>query len=310
MRRFDIHLNALRAFEAAARLASFSKAAKELHVSHSTISHHITGLEKSLGRELFLRQNRRVILTNEAENLFRLLKCSFDDISSELEVLKQNVAKNKSLNVTVTPAFANKWLIPNLRSFREVHPDIEVRVHPSLEFIDFNQDKIDVGIRNGLGNWSGLESELLMPVHMTPLCAPSLLERFNGALNPQSLTELTLIHADVSSGTGIQSEWCEWLTKAGLDEIDCTHGLSFKDPSLALQAAIDGLGVAMGYVELAKDDLAKGKLVQPFELVVKHPWSYFIVIPEDNIGDNHTTLFCDWLRQQMSNQSSTILGSD
>ena len=117
MRRFNIHLNALRAFEAAARLSSFSEAAKELHVSHSTISHHIKGLEKSLDKKLFLRQNRQVVLTNEAESLFRLLKNSFDDISSELELLRDNGVK-KPLRVTVTPSFANKWLIPNLRSFR------------------------------------------------------------------------------------------------------------------------------------------------------------------------------------------------
>lgn len=298
MRRLDIHLNALRAFEAAARLSSFSEAAKELHVSHSTISHHIRGLESSLGKELFLRQNRRVILTNEAESLYRLLKRSFDDISSELEVLRENDNTSQSLNVTVTPSFANKWLIPNLRSFRETHPDIEVQVHPSLDLSDFSRDAIDVGIRNGLGNWSGLKSELLMSVHMTPLCAPSLLDESNNSLHPKVLKEFTLIHADVSSGTGIQSEWCEWLSKAETDEVDCTHGLSFKDPSLALQAAIDGLGIAMGYVELAADDLATGRLVQPFDLVVKHPWSYFIVIPENNIGDIQTRLFCDWLRQQ------------
>jgi len=118
MRRLDIHLNSLRAFEAAARLSSFSEAAKELHVSHSTISHHVTGLEKSLGKALFLRQNRSVVLTHEAESLFRLLRRSFDDISSELEALRED-NKKKSLNVAVTPAFANKWLIPNLRSFRE-----------------------------------------------------------------------------------------------------------------------------------------------------------------------------------------------
>lgn len=300
MRRFNIHLNALRAFEAAARLSSFSEAAKELHVSHSTISHHIKGLEKSLGKELFLRQNRRVILTNEAESLFRLLKNAFDNISSELEALKEDSSK-KALNVTVTPAFANKWLIPNLRSFREIHPDIEVKVHPSLELNDFNRDGIDVGIRNGLGNWPGLKSELLMSVNMTPLCAPSLLNESKSPISVDALSDLTLIHADVSYGTGIESEWHEWLSVIGTHDIDSKHGLSFKDPSLALQAAIDGLGVAMGYVELATDDLANGRLVQPFDFIVKHPWSYYIVIPVDNTDDYQTQLFCDWLRQQTKN---------
>ncbi len=297
MRRFNIHLNALRAFEAAARLSSFSEAAKELHVSHSTISHHIKGLEESLGRKLFLRQNRRVILAKEAESLLRLLKHSFNDISSELEALKQGDEKS-ALRVTVTPSFANKWLIRNLRSFRETHPDIEVQIHPSLELSDFSREKLDVGIRNGLGDWSGLKSELLMSVHMTPLCAPSLFNGLKGSMSLDKLKQFTLIHADVSDGTGLRSEWHEWLLAIGADEIDSSHGLSFEDPSMALQAAIDGLGIAMGYVELAADDLATGRLVQPFDMEVQHPWSYYMVIPEDNIGDRQTQLFCDWLRQQ------------
>jgi len=304
MRRLNIQLNALRAFEAAARLLSFSEAAKELNVSHSTISHHIKGLEASIGKALFLRQNRQVILTKEAEPLFKLLKNSFDDIASELESLKDS-DKTKALNVAVTPSFANKWLIPNLRSFREIHPEIDVKVHPSLELSDFKQDGIDVGIRNGTGDWFGLKSELLMSVHMTPLCAPNLLNDSLDSISPSSLDKFTLIHADVSDGTGIQSEWCEWLS-AIESNADCTHGLSFKDPSLALQAAIDGLGIAMGYIELAAEDLTKNKLVRPFELTVKHPWSYFIVTPEDKIKDHQTQLFCNWLREQTTDINSAL----
>lgn len=296
MRRFGVHLNALRAFEAAARLSSFSGAAAELHVGHSTISHHIKGLEKSLGKELFLRKNRCVILTSDAEALYRILKHSFDDISAELEVLRQDITKTP-LKVTVTPSFANKWLVPNLRSFRAIHPDIEVQVYPSLALNDFSHDKLDVGVRNGMGNWPGLTAELLMPVHMTPLCAPTVFNGSMGSMDPQELEQFTFIHADVSEGIGMESEWREWLLAVGADKIKCDQGLSFKDPGLALQAAIDGLGIAMGYLELAADDLATGRLVQPFEVKVRHPWSYYIVLPEDNIGDPQTQVFCDWLRQ-------------
>ena len=303
MRRFGVHLNALRAFEAAARLSSFSGAARELHVSHSTISHHIKGLEKSIGTELFLRQNRRVILTGEAEALHRVLTQSFDNISSELEALRQS-GSTKPLRVTVTPSFANKWLIRNLGSFRESHPEVEVQVHPSLELSNFSRDELDIGVRNGLGHWSGLKTELLMTVHMTPLCAPSLFNGPKGSMNSEALKQFTMIHADVSFGTGLQSEWREWLSAAGLGTVDCSHGLSFKDPSLALQAAIDGLGIAMGYVELAADDLVTGRLVQPFDLEVRHPWSYYIVIPEDNVGDPQTKLFSDWLRREAAKLKS------
>lgn len=303
MRRFGVHLNALRAFEAAARLSSFSGAARELHVSHSTISHHIKGLEKSIGKVLFLRQNRRVILTGEAEALLRVLTQSFDNISSELETLRQS-GSAKPLRVTVTPSFANKWLVRNLGSFRESHPDVEMQVHPSLELSDFSRDELDIGVRNGLGVWPGLKAELLMAVHMTPLCSPKLFDGPKGSMDLDALQQFTMIHADVSYGTGLQSEWREWLSAAGQSAVNCDHGLSFKDPSLALQAAIDGLGIAMGYVELAENDLATGRLVQPFELEVRHPWSYYIVVPEDNVGDRQTRLFSDWLRREVKKHIS------
>jgi len=303
MRRFGVHLNALRAFESAARLSSFSGAAAELNVSHSTISHHIKGLEKSLGKQLFLRQNRRVILTNEAEGLYRILKHSFDDISSELEVLRQG-STNAPLKVTVTPSFANKWLVPKLRDFRETHPNVEVQLHPSLALNDFSRDGLDVGVRAGLGNWPSLNAELLMPVHMTPLCAPSVFGGPMNSMNLRELEQLTLIHADVSEGIGMTSEWREWLSAVGANDIDCDRGLSFKDPGLALQAAVDGLGIAMGYLQLAADDLANGRLIQPFELILRHPWSYYIVLPEDNIGDPQTQVFCDWLRQQANSPAN------
>lgn len=299
MRRFGVHLNGLRAFEAAARLSSFSRAAEELHISHSTVSHHVNGLEKALGVELFVRRNRRVVLTSAGETLLPVLKSSFDKISSTLEALKASNAES-ALRVTVTPSFANKWFVPRLRRFREAHRDIEIQLNPSLSLADFKRDRFDVGVRSGSGEWPGLKAELLMPINMTPLCSPSLLDGRAGIESPKELREFTLIHADVGHGIGIESEWREWLKAVGADDVDCKHGLSFHDPGLALDAAIDGLGIAMGYVELAAGDLADGKLVQPFATKVQHPWSYYIVIPEDNVGDRQVKVFCDWLRAELT----------
>lgn len=299
MRRFGVHLNGLRAFEAAGRLSSFSLAAEELHVSHSTISHHVSSLEKALGVALFVRRNRRVVLTNAGETLLPVLKNSFDKISSTLEALKASKTES-ALRVTVTPSFANKWFVPRLRRFREAHPDIEVQLNPSLSLADFKRDRFDVGVRCGSGEWPGFKAELLMPIHMTPLCSPSLLKGRAGIESSKELCDFTLIHADVGHGIGIESEWREWLAAIGADDVDCKHSLSFHDPGLALDAAIDGLGIAMGYVELAADDLADGKLIQPFATEVQHPWSYYIVIPEDNVGDPQVKVFCDWLRAELT----------
>ena len=298
MRRFGLHLNSLRAFEAAARLLSFSQAAKELHVSHSTISHHVKGLERALGVALFIRQNRRVELTSAGEALLPVLKNSFDCISAALETIRQS-SDRKALKVTVTPSFANKWLIPHLRRFQENYPGIEVQLQSSLELADFGQDDIDLGVRTGRGEWSGLRAELLMPIHMAPVCSPGLLEGRGAIVSPDELSDFTLIHADVSPGIGIESEWRAWLTAVDAGDFDCSHGLSFHDPGQALQAAIDGLGVAMGYIELAAGDLAEGRLIRPFAESVQHPWSYYIVTPEDHVGDEQTAIFCDWLRTEV-----------
>ncbi len=296
MKQFGVPLNALRAFEAAARLKSFSKAAAELHVTHSTISHHIKNLEGSLGRKLFIRESRQVKLTKQAENLSRILERSFRQISAELSSLDISKA-NSAVKVAVTPSFANKWLVPNLKLFRDRFPHIEVEIYPSLDFVDFSQEQFNLGIRTGLGHWSGLEAELLIPVHMTPLCAPSLLAETNTDNVINLLQQHTLIHADVSQGVDIISEWHEWAMAANIPQLDTSTGLSFNDPGIALQAAIDGLGIAMGYLELAQSDIAAGRLVQPFAIEVKHPWSYYLVLPVNSDEDTNTRLFCDWLKQ-------------
>jgi len=297
MRRYNIHLNALRAFESAARLSSFSKAADELHISHSTISHHIKGLENGLGVELFSREKRNVVLTQEGETIFPVLKDSFDAISEVLGKVQRNT-KTKELNVTVTPTFANKWLVGHLKSFQLKRPNVRVRLHATMELVDFNKESIDVGIRTGTGDWPGLKSEILMPIHMTPLCSPSLIESHKGKFGIDDLRSLTFIHADVSRGVGIESEWREWLDSNGGSHLECDNGLFFHDPGLALQAAVDGLGVAMGYVELAKNDIEENRLVRPFEFKTAHPWSYYIVTPEDNSGDPLVSEFCEWLLEE------------
>ncbi len=301
MRRYGVHLNALRAFEAAARLSSFSQAGNELNVSHSTISHHIKGLEQELGVKLFLRENRQVTATAEAEKLFHVLQKSFDEISAALEEFPRNQSL-EPIKVTVTPSFANKWLIPHLRRFRKAHPEIEVQVKPSLKLNDFVSEKLDIGVRTGLGKWPGLSSQHLMSVTMTPLCSRSYLEEKGGKITLDTISESTLIHADVIPGTGIESEWQEWLSTTRMSHVEPENNLSVQDPGLALLAAKDGLGIAMGYLELASVEIAKGELIQLFPTVVNHPWSYYVVTPENNIGDIRVTTFCEWLKDEVSKQ--------
>jgi LysR family glycine cleavage system transcriptional activator len=304
MNLLGVHMNALRAFEAAARLKSFSKAATELHVTHSTISHHVKGLESALGKPLFNRGHRQVELTQEAEKLSLVLQQSFKSITTELATLRkrQNIT---SLKVAVTPTFANKWLVPNLKHFRKAYPEIEVKVHPSLELMDLKQGNFNLAVRTGAGDWPGLRAQKAMPIHMSPVCAPDFFNKHQGKSILDMLEKSTLIHADVSEGVGIVSEWDEWASAAGLNALNTQTGLSFADPGIALQAAVDGLGIAMGYLELAQSDIDKGNLVQPFELTVPHPWSYYVVTPDDQEKDEVTSLFCNWLCHLTNGQRQT-----
>lgn len=297
MRRFGIHLNALRAFEAAARHCSFTKAADELNVSHSTISHHIKGLEEQLGTNLFLRQKRTVVLTSAGEMLLPVLKNSFDRISTTLETIK-NGDDEKPLRITLTPSFSNKWFIPRLHRFTEANEGIEVELKQSLSSQDFERTRFDVGVRFGLGEWPGLKTELLLPIRMTPLCSPKILQHGQPLENPNDLIGRTFIHADVDDARDSRSEWQTWLDAMGASDIDCRHGLSFQDPGLALNAARDGLGIAMGYLELAADDLESGQLVRPFVAEVQHHWPYYIVVPENKVEDPQVQIFCEWLRSE------------
>lgn len=298
MSRIGVHLNGLRAFEAAARLSSFSKAADELHVSHSTVSHHIKGLEQSLGIDLFVRQNRRVVLTQAGRDLLPVLRESFENISRQLELIKQG-DKSPALRVTVTPSFATKWLVPRLKKFRESRPDIDLLVKPSLALSDYRQDRFDVGIRSGLGQWPRLKSELLMATHMSPLCSPELIERTSELKTPADVLQHTLLNADTGDSAGSAGEWHAWLDAMGIAEFGKPRQLSFEDPALALNAAVDGLGIAMGYLELAADDIESGRLVQPFAAQIEHQWSYYIVTPEDESANPLAEVFCDWLRAEM-----------
>lgn len=298
MSRIGVHLNGLRAFEAAARLSSFSKAADELHISHSTVSHHIKGLEQSLGIDLFVRQHRRVILTEAGRDLLPVLRESFENISRQLDQIKRG-DKSPVLRVTVTPSFATKWLVPRLKKFREARPDIDLLVKPSLALSDYRQDRFDVGIRAGLGQWKRLRAELLMATHMSPLCSPDLIEKTSDLKIPEDVLQHTLLNADTGEYAGTAWEWHAWLDAMGISEFGNPRQLSFEDPALALNAAIDGLGIAMGYVELASDDLANGRLVQPFAAQIEHPWSYYIVTPEDEASNPLVDAFCDWLRAEM-----------
>ena len=296
MRRRSLHFNSLRAFEAAARHLSFTRAADELCVTHSAVSHQVRLLEETLGSDLFVRTNRGVTLTEAGHTLLPVLAESFDRIANTLDGLVATTGPDQ-LRVTTTPTLAAKWLIPRLGDWRHAHPDIAIHLHPALAYLDLATEGADVAIRCGVPPWPGLVDEFFLPIHMTPLCSRSFLSSLGDAPNPEDLLQTTLIHADIT-GHELGEEWKTWLRAAGVDAPRTLPGLSFHDPSLALQAAMDGLGIAMGYVELAAADIEAGRLARPFPFAVPHHFSYYLVYDHARRAEPGIAAFRDWLLGQ------------
>lgn len=298
MNRRSLHFNSLRAFEAAARHQSLSRAAQELCVTHSAVSHQIKRLEAMLDTSLFHRSNRGIQLTEAGEMLLPVLVDAFDRIETALEGFTTKTL-SASLTVTTTPTFASKWLIPRLHGWngQEAHPRIHLL--PTLNILEFKEHGVDIAIRCGLPPWPGLESEYLLSVHMSPICSPAFLTEYGPLHSPEDVLKFSLIHADVGSRP-LGEEWRAWLQAAGVSAENNLEGLSFSDPWLATQAAADGMGLAMGYIEFIQNDLLSGKLVRPFDIRVQNRLSYNLVYPKDRRDDQKIRTFRDWIMGEVT----------
>ncbi|MEM7124403.1 MAG: transcriptional regulator GcvA [Pseudomonadota bacterium] len=304
MRRRSLHFNSLRAFEAAARHLSFSRAADELAVTHSAVSHQIRQLEEMLGIALFIRTNRGVALTEAGHTLLPVLAESFDRIAATLDGLIA-APDDDVLRVTTTPTLAAKWLIPRLGDWRGARGDIAIHLHPALSYLDLVAGEADVAIRCGVPPWGGLVDEFVLPIHLAPVCSQSFLNRLGDAPEPKDLLATTLLHADIA-GHEMGEEWRLWFGAAGVAVPATMPGLSFHDPSLALQAAMDGLGIAMGYLELAAADIEAGRLVRPFPFAAPHPFSYYLVYDSARRDETKIAAFREWLLDQPPCGAATI----
>lgn len=293
MNRRDLHFNSLRAFESAARHRSLSRAAQELCVTHSAISHQIKHLEQSLGVPLFHRSNRGIQLTGAGETLLPVLIDAFDRISNTLDGFSSKKA-GRALHVTTTPAFASKWLVPRMSRWNDRKNHIRLYLLPTLTMLDIARGEADVGIRCGNPPWPGLKEEFLLPVHMTPICSPEFLRQHGPFDHLEDIFRVSLIHADVGSHR-LGEEWRTWLSAAGAELTQGVDGLSFNDPWLATQAAMDGLGLAIGYREFIEADLLAGRLVQPFDMVARHAFSYYLVYPIDKETESKVGYFRNWV---------------
>ncbi len=294
-------LNALRAFEAAARHLSFTKAAEELHVTPAAISHQIKALEEQLGVPLFRRLTRALRLTQAGQAALPPLRDGFDKLADAVDLLRAH-EESGAITVSLDPSFAAKWLVPRLDRLRAAHPDLDVRLDATDKLVDFQRDNVDLAIRYGGGNYPGLEAERLISEEIFPVCSPKLREGPEPLAQPGDLRHHTLIHLEWDSEDVTAPTWRMWLLAAGIHDIDFTRGPVFSMTTLALQAAIEGLGVALASSFLVADDLAAGRLVVPFDLSVCDPldFAYHIVVPKRTADLPKVVAFKTWLLDEIA----------
>ncbi|XXF75009.1 transcriptional regulator GcvA [Myxococcaceae bacterium GXIMD 01537] len=297
------HLNALRAFEASARHESFSAAAAELHVTPAAVGQLVRSLEEALGTPLFHRGTsgrKRLVLTEAAQRALPDIRAGFDRLSVGVARLKEGSSAGV-LTVTVSPAFAAKWLLPRLERFQAAWPELDVRLDATTELLDFAARGVDIGVRYGVGGWPGLAAEKLLDEEVYPVCSPALLRQSRRLRRPSDLGDLRLIHdRSVDARAGFAT-WDAWLEKAGAKGVETKRGLRINNSAAVLQAAIDGQGVALARSIMAHDDLAAGRLVRLFpEVEFPSVLAYYVVYRPECATLPKLVAFREWLVREAS----------
>jgi LysR family glycine cleavage system transcriptional activator len=291
MRPYLPSLQSLLAFEAAARHLSFTRAAQELELTQTAISHQIKTLEDRLGTKLFVRVRNALSLTPAAREYL----VSVNDAISVLSLATERTRKNKTntvLTVTCLPTYATTCLIPALPDFQDQHPDITVHLATSATFDEFERNTYDVAIRYGSGRWPSVRADLLHTEQFFPVCAPRLLDALQGRPPVEVLKALRQVRTYFYSM--YQDDWPKWLEAAGLPHAEF-HGESvFHLQLTSLSAAVEGVGIAIGRTPLIDRDLARGQLVEPFDVRVSSSSSYYVTSPTSKSKQDKVRAFRDW----------------
>lgn len=298
-------LIAARSFEAAARLGSFLKAADELNVTPTAISHQVKKLEQYLGQALFVRLNRAVELTAEGVALAATLGKLFTDLDAALDPGQRQA--RATIVISAMPSLAAKWLAPRLGDFEARYPQWRVMIDVEDKLVDFQAGSVDMALRYGQGKYPGLHARRWMGATIVPVCSPALLRR-----QPlRSVDELrlhTLIHNTTAARRVRPPEWAEALAAAGASGVDVGRGPLFTSTYMALEAAQAGHGVTLAPLPLVERDLADGRLVQPLALTLDNPWSFWIVCPRQNLHDPKIAALTAWLLAQAGPDASATPG--
>ncbi|WP_040503943.1 transcriptional regulator GcvA [Leucothrix mucor] len=298
-------LNALKAFEVAARHLNLTKAAAELFVTPAAVSRHIKVLEEYLDVTLFIRGNQGLELTEVALHCYPKLSTGFATLADAVAEIRQRTNR-RQLTVGMAPSFASKWFIPRMNQFTEMFPDIDLRIISSSDYLEsykgakHGRDGTDVSIRFGKGSYPDCEVKKMFSVSVTPLCSPTLLDGEFPLDDPENLRHYTLIHDDTLHGG--QQDWDTWLEAAGVSAMDTSRGSRFNHVSLALEAAVAGHGVVLTIGALASKDISQGRLIAPFQLSLPLDYNYYLVIDKDKQELTTVNTFVDWIFSEIESE--------
>src|ERR1700757_650311 len=269
-------LNSLKAFEAAARHESFTRAAEELFVTQGAVSQQVKALESGLGVKLFNRERQRLIITEAGRDYLTVVRDALDRIAVGTERLLQRQSSG-ALTISTSPDFAAKWLVYRLGRFAEAHPDIDLRVSASAPHVDFAREDVDLAVRHGNGKWPGLDAARLCSERLFPVCSPKLVSGRNRIKTAADLLKFPLLHMND------WTTWMRWFEAAGVSD-PVAHGPSVNQASMLIDLAVDGQGVALARTALAAWDLINGRLVRPVDVSLRMSNTYWIVCPKVNAG--------------------------
>ena len=292
-------LNALKAFEAAARHESFTRAAEELCVTQGAVSHQVKALEAELGIKLFNRERQRLIITEAGREYLTVLRDSFDRIAVGTERLIQRQSSGV-LTVSTSPDFAAKWLVNRLGRFAEAHPGIDLRISATLHHVDFAREDVDLAVRHGDGSWPGLDVARLSTEQLFAVCSPKLLRGRQRITKPSDVLKFPLLHLDD------RKDWAKWLEAAGVAGAELSHGPVLNRASMVIDAAVDGQGIALARTTLAAWDLINGRLIRPLAETLRLSKTYWIICPKATSTLPKITTFRDWLLAEAADDTRRL----
>ena len=299
-------LNALRAFEAAARRLSFTQAAEELNVTPGAISQQIRQLEDFAGTPLFKRTGRSVLLTDAAQAALPLVREAFDRISEAGRIMQAPARKGRVM-VSCAPSFAAKWLAPRLEKFHRTNEGTEAWISADMSLTDFNTADADLAIRYGRGNYEGLKSEKLLDETVLPVCSPRLLEGPDAIRRPEDLKHHTLLHDESSENDPSCPDWASWLRAHSVSGVDATKGPRFNQGIIVIESAGAGRGVALAKQAIAANDIAAGRLAAPFANgSIPIDFGYWLVWPKGRHLSPDVRAFIKWIKDEAAD--SEVIG--